>query len=43
MLFRGECRDIGYITRDERYFIMLYRASDKKEEVLRFLGKTLEK
>lgn len=37
MLFKGVAQEAGYITRDERYLVMLYRLCRDKKEIIDYL------
>lgn len=37
MLFRGYTQQTGYITRDERHLLMLYRLSNNKKEIINYI------
>ncbi len=43
MLFKGTGHEVGYITRYERYLIMIYRLSRNKKEILNYMVNGLKK
>lgn len=43
MLFKGISQTPGYVTRDERYLLCLYRLSVNKKEIINYIASNLKK